>query len=217
MAPGSAGRRRSGRAGGWDVPWAWIPFVLLWPPFAEPLIGGNVQVLLFAAFVAIYVPSRSRTTSERRDRFGPAGPPAGWRAALIWAFKIGQVQPWLHVLRWRRRAAILGLAYPGHRRCRHAAGGRASTCGTPGSSSCPTRRTDWPYGGFSLVRLLPGIGLVICVGATLGVLFVGPRSAGPAVGILTVIGAPSLYVFGLLFLFPAMLRIRREIALVAAT
>ena len=47
--------------------------------------------------------------------------------------------------------------------------------------------------------------------------FVVPtHRAGAWVGLLTVIGSPSLRVFGLLFLLPAMLTIRREISLVAA-
>ncbi len=205
-----------------DIPWAWIPAVLLWPPFAEPLIGGNVQVLLFAAFVTIYVTARRPGAADDpaagNDVLGAGQPDLtlGWRAAAIWALKIGQLQPWLHVLRWRRRAAILGLAtvvivvvatLP-------MVGIDAWRDWTEQLARAPN--PDWPYGGFSLVRLLPGIGLVICAVASLGVLLVGRRSAGPAVGVLTVIGAPSLYMFGLLFLVPAMLRIRREIALVAA-
>jgi hypothetical protein len=50
----------------------------------------------------------------------------------------------------------------------------------------------------------------------LAVFFVPPRQASAWIGILTLIGAPSLHMFALLFLLPAMLLIRREIALVAA-
>ena len=42
------------------------------------------------------------------------------------------------------------------------------------------------------------------------------RSAGAWVGVLSVVGSLSLHTFGLLFLLPAMLVIRREIALVVA-
>ena len=76
---------------------------------------------------------------------------------------------------------------------------------------------DWGLGGFALPRMLPGIGLAVSAMACLGVLFVRSRDAGRTVGILTVIGAPSLYTFGLLFLLPAMLHIRREVSLVAAS
>ena len=47
------------------------------------------------------------------------------------------------------------------------------------------------------------------------VLVVPNRHAGAWIGLLAVIGSPSLRVFGLLFALPAMLVIRREIALVA--
>jgi hypothetical protein len=199
------------------IPHAWIPAVLLWPPFAEPLIGGNVQVLLFASFIAIYV--RGRRPDDRTEDVLGAGQgdlPLGWRASLIWALKVGQVQPWLHVLRWRRRAAILGLVTVAA-----VALGTLPVVGVDAWRDWAQQLSlapnpDWQYGGFSLARLLPGVGLVICAGATLGVLLVGRRSAAPAVGVLTVIGAPSLYAFGLLFLVPAMLRVRREVALVAA-
>ncbi len=44
-----------------------------------------------------------------------------------------------------------------------------------------------------------------------------PRErAGPWVGILSVVGTPSLHVFGVLPMLPAFLSIRRELALLAA-
>jgi len=35
------------------IPWLAIAFLLAWPPFAEGLLTGNVQILGFAAFVAL--------------------------------------------------------------------------------------------------------------------------------------------------------------------
>jgi hypothetical protein len=40
--------------------------------------------------------------------------------------------------------------------------------------------------------------------------------AGVLIGVAAVVGAPSLHVFGLVFLLPALLVVRREIAIVAA-
>ncbi len=41
--------------------------VMLWPPFAEALLGGNVQILLFAAFAALmYRGDRPRHSSVWR-------------------------------------------------------------------------------------------------------------------------------------------------------
>ena len=199
------------------TPVRWIPAVLVWPPFAEPLIGGNVQVLLFAAFVALY--------------WSPGGPGVGrdiadaaepdWRIGLkagaIMFLKVGQFQPWLHVGRWRRKAALFALAMLG--------GAALVTLPLVGLDTwrdwleqlVRATNRDWGLGGFALPRMLPGIGLAVSAMACLGVLFVRTRDAGRTVGILTVIGSPSLYMFGLLFLLPAMLHIRREVSLVAAS
>ena len=52
--------------------------------------------------------------------------------------------------------------------------------------------------------------------SVVAVFVVPPRRASAWIGILALVGAPSLHMFTLLFLLPAMLLIRREIALVAA-
>ena len=58
------------------------------------------------------------------------------------------------------------------------------------------------------------IGLLAATAAA--ALFVPRRQAGTWVGLLMVIGAPSLRMFGALFALPAMLQLRREVALLAA-
>ena len=80
------------------------------------------------------------------------------------------------------------------------------------------RATDpsWDLGGIALPRFLGVAGTVIAMACALACLVVRPSKAGVWVGLLSVIGATSLHTFGLLFLVPAMLLIRREIALVAA-
>jgi len=45
--------------------------------------------------------------------------------------------------------------------------------------------------------------------------FVPRRNAGTWVGVLAVVGSPSLHVFGMLFMVPAWLAIRREMAFIA--
>jgi len=199
------------------VPVRWIPAVLVWPPFAEPLIGGNVQVLLFAAFVALYwSPSGPGVCRDVAD----AGEPdwrIGLKAGAIMFLKVGQFQPWLHVGRWRWKAAMFALAMLG--------GAALVTLPLVGLDTwrewleqlVRATNRDWRLGGFALSRMLPEIGLAVSAMACLGVLFVRTRDAGRTVGILTVIGAPSLYMFGLLFLLPALLHMRREISLVAAS
>ena len=54
---------------------------------------------------------------------------------------------------------------------------------------------------------------MVCVVA---VWFVPRERAGAWIGVLSVVGSLSLHIFGLLFLVPAMLFIRREAALMAA-
>ncbi len=178
------------------VPVRWIPAILVWPPFAEPLIGGNVQVLLFAAFVALYW-SRSGG-GVGRDIADEAEPSwrVGLKAGAIMFLKVGQFQPWLHVGRWRWKAAALAVAMAGAI--------AAVTLPLVGLDSwrdwlqqvLRATNSEWRLGGFALPRLLLGAGLAVSAAACLGVLFVPAKDAGRAVGILTVIGAPSLYVFG---------------------
>jgi hypothetical protein len=59
--------------------WAW-PFVLAWPPFAQALLGLNVQVLLFAAFVALFY-DRARATRARATRARATWTRATWTRA----------------------------------------------------------------------------------------------------------------------------------------
>lgn len=50
----------------------------------------------------------------------------------------------------------------------------------------------------------------------MAVWFVPRERAGAWIGVLSVVGSLSLHIFGLLFLVPAMLVIRREAAMMAA-
>jgi hypothetical protein len=141
----------------------------------------------------------------------------GLKAGVIMFLKIGQFQPFLHVARWRWKAAILAIVLAG--------GFALVTLPLVGTNAwrdwldqlLRATNRDWLLGGFALPRMLPGVGLVISTMACLAVLLLRARDAGRAVGILMVIGAPSLYIFGLLFVVPAMLHVRREVALVAAS
>jgi hypothetical protein len=64
--------------------------------------------------------------------------------------------------------------------------------------------------------LPPLVVFVVALACAVAVWFVPRQDGAPWVGILSTAGAVSLHQFGLLFLIPAMLRIRLEIALVAA-
>jgi hypothetical protein len=202
------------------IPWAWLPLTLAWPPFAEAIFGANIQMLLFAAFVfLLYRPAKDDWRPTDRDLAdkSESGALIGGLATVIGAVKVSQLQPWIYLLRRRPRAAAAGaLAI--------AVVAAVSLLFTGASlwfdwlaqlrlASDPT----WDLGGFALPRFLPtGVGLAIAVACLVAIWFVPRRNAGAWIGLLSVIGSLSLHIFGLLFLVPAMLLIRREIALAAA-
>ena len=206
------------------IPWLWVPFVLAWSPFAEPILGGNVQVVLFLAFVVLFWRSVARTPAFQpveRDVAEPSESPSrlGALAALNGAFKASQVQPWLFLVHHRPVAAAIGAGM--------IIGIVAITLPITGIEPWfewvrqLERATDptWDLGGIALGRFAPpGVGLLVTVLTSLAVLLLPNRPTAAAwIGVLSVWGTPSLHPFGLLFLVPAMLLIRRELALVAAT
>jgi hypothetical protein len=193
------------------VSWICVVPVLAWPPFAEGILGGNVQVLLAAAFVAVFVPDPTSQPSRGSDLR------AGILAAVIPVFKVSQPHAWFGLLRARPRAAILGALA--------VVVTVAVTLPLVGSnlwldwSDQLKRAADpaWPLAGASLTTGLPAVVGLVVLGASVAATFVVPRPRLVAwVGALTVLGAPSMRMFGVLFLLPALVRIRLEIALVAA-
>ena len=187
---------------------------LLWPPFFEGILGGNVQILLFAAFALLMY--RDGRQLDPRDRERPASLD-GLLGACVGALKISQVHSWVYLLRRRPRAAAIGLGVfaavalvtlplVGVDSWVH----WASQAGRSGDPSWP------PIGAPLSIFVGQPVALAVSIVSLLAVLVVPPRQAGAWVGILTLVGAPSLHMFGLLFLLPAMLLVRREIGLVAA-
>jgi hypothetical protein len=187
---------------------------LLWPPFFEGIMGGNVQILLFAAFTVLMYRDGHQLDPARRER--PASV-EGVLGAFVGALKISQVHTWVYLLRRRPRAAAIGLgvfavvalvtlSLVGIDSWVH----WVSQAGRSGDPSWP------PIGAPLSIFVGQPVALTVSVVSLLAVLVVPPRQAGAWVGILTLVGAPSLHMFGLLFLLPAMLLVRREIGLVAA-
>jgi len=194
--------------------------VLAWPPFAEAIFGANIQMLLFAVFVFLFYRAGAAAWKPTdRDVADPAEaePLIGGRATIRGANKVSQPHPWLYVLRRRPRAALGGALV--------AAVIVAVTIPLTGMdlwfdwvaqlrlAGDPT----WDLGGFALARFVPpGVGLVVAIACLVAVWFVPRERAGAWIGLLSVVGSLSLHIFGLLFLVPAMLVIRREAALLAA-
>ena len=104
----ASGRDRGGTSAA-DTPWIWLPLVLAWLLFGEAIIGANVQMLLFAAFVFLFfraggVPWRA----PGRDVADPheSAVMVGGLATVVGAVKLSQPHPWVYILRYRPRAAI---------------------------------------------------------------------------------------------------------------
>jgi hypothetical protein len=203
-----------------SIPWLWIPLVLAWPPFAEAIFGANIQMALFAALVFLFYRACDAPWQPvSRDIAHPveSGVLVGGLATAIGAIKVSQPHPWLFVLRHRPRAAIGGALVVAL-----LAGGSLLITGSDlwfawldqlRLAGDPT----WDLGGFALPRFLPpGIGLLLAGACLVAVWFVPRREPAPWIGLLSVVGSLSLHIFGLLFLVPTMLVIRREAALLAA-
>jgi len=202
------------------VPWRGVPIVLCWVPFAEGLVGGNAQVLLVAAFVAVFFdPPAGPWRPTPRDPRDARGRPAivdGILTAVTPALKLSQPHAWAALLRRRPLAALLGLVA--------AAAVALATLPLLGVGVWQAwiaqlgRAADpsWELRGSSLVQLLPGLLSLAATGLTVLLAMLAPtRRLGAAVGLLLVLGAPSLRSYGVLFLLPAMLAVRRDVALVA--
>ena len=201
------------------VPWRAVPIALCWVPFAEGLVGGNAQVLLVAAFVAVFFdpPAGPWRPTPRDPRDG--GRPAiidGILAAITPALKLTQPHAWAALLRRRPAAALLGIGV--------AAAVALATLPLVGVGAWQAwiaqlgRAADpaWALRGSSLVQLLPGVVSPAATVLTVGLAMLAPnRRLGAAAGLLLVLGAPSLRSYGVLFLLPAMLAVRRDVALVA--
>lgn len=83
----------------------------------------------------------------------------------------------------------------------------------------PARAADpaWAYAATGLWRFLQReLAFVVAALSVVALWWVPRSSAGMWIGFLGVVGGLSVHTYGLLFLVPAMLRIRREIALVGA-
>jgi hypothetical protein len=210
-----------------SVPWRMVPLVLLWPPFMEGLVVGNVQLLQLAAFAALFfVPGRSwepqprPLTSHDRD-FGPRTLRGdfldGFLAAGVGALKYTQFMPLAWLLRPRLRAAISGgiflavvvvamLPFTG-------IGIYRDWLDQLGRAADPSWTPAGPTLSVLIGRPLATAVAVVAVGA---MFFVRGRDSGAWVGIALVVAAPSLHGYGILFLLPAILVLRRDLAITLA-
>jgi len=203
------------------IPWWVVPGVLLWSPMLGGIWGGNLQVVLFAAFVLAFwhAPARHDLHPVPTDLDGPGGvtPRTGFLAAAVGSVKISQVQAWLAVLRRSPRAAVLGVvpwvALVAITLPLVGVGLYASWLEQVARASDPA----WTAMGPSLLAYLPE---TVFVALTLGSFVVAMAIRGPEtgawLGLLMLLVTPNMHDFNGVFLLPAMLLIRREFALLAA-
>ncbi len=190
-------------------------------PFFEGIVHTNLTILTFLAFVILfYRSSGSPWRADPRDVSRPdeSAVEVGALATIIGAVKVSQPHAWLFV-------APLPLARGGARRSRGRRDRRPDTADhrDPALVRLGRPAASGERPGLAVRRLRD---VAVPASASSGWPWrsrasspSGSSRAGTAVhgsGVLSTVGAVSLHQFGLLFMIPAMLMIRLEIALVAA-
>jgi glycosyl transferase family 87 len=187
--------------------------VLLWPPYTEALMGGNIQILLFAGYAALMYRRGRHGDPNDRER---AAVVDGALGAFVGAIKVSQIHAWLYVLRRRPAAAALGLVLVAIVLLV-----TLPLLGTElwfewvtqlGRAASPALGAM----GFPLADLVgQPTGLLVAGLSAIAVFVVPPRRAGAWVGILTVVGTASPHIFTMLFLLPAMRQVPRSVGVLA--
>lgn len=194
---------------------------MLWPPFLEGILGGNVQIPVFAAFVTAFWrwPERPdwtpRTKGEAELR--AASVTDGSLAAAVGLLKVTQFHAWLLVLRSRPRAAV-GAALL----CAVLIGATLALTGTRvyGDWLAQLSAASDPRLGILGDPLAYGfpqwVSIALLALTAVLVLWIPLNEAPLWLGILLVLGSPSLQTFGWLFLLPSLVVIRGEVGLICA-
>jgi hypothetical protein len=183
-----------------------LVLALVWPPFSEGIWNGNVEILLFFCFVAAWTSS-------------PFG--EGLGTGLIAAIKPSQVQPWLLSFRRHARAAIVAAAILGLIALATLPITGLAIYGDWLAQVRAAADPNWWGQDAALSRFVGSqIAVIITIGSMLLVLalprLVSPDRAPAWTGLLLLPAQLNLHIYYWLFLLPAMLRIREEIALLGA-
>jgi hypothetical protein len=194
------------------IPWIAVPFVLAWPPFAEGLIVGNVQILAFASFVALlYVPGDG---PPRQREFRPSQDlPNGLAAAGVGVLKTAQLLPVLYLARRRFRSAAIAVAA--------LAAVVLVTLPFTGIGiyfdwlAQLQRAADpaWTIGGVSLTHRVGIPDVLLLLVGTVMALSIRGRDSAAWLGVALVVSTPSVHGYTFLFLLPALAGMRRDAAI----
>jgi hypothetical protein len=194
------------------IPWLAVPCLLVWPPFGEVLRVGNVQVLMFAAFVAVFYESR-QGLPEQRELLARADLWNGVLASVLGALKVTQALPSAYLARRRFRAALVGAALVGVAVLVTLPLTGLSIYGDWLAQLQRASSPNWTAGGTGLGRSvgIPDV-VMIAIGFAMA-LTVRGRDSAAWLGIALVIATPSAHGYTFLFLLPALLTIRRDLAI----
>jgi hypothetical protein len=194
------------------VPWIAVPCLLIWLPFGEGLVVGNVQIILFAAFVTVFYESRNGAPVQRESKPGQ-DLPNGVLAGFVGALKVGQMLALLYLARRRFRSALLGGLVFGAI--------ALATLPLTGISiyfdwlAQLQRASDpaWAGGGLTLSHLV-GIpdALTISIGIAAALLLRG-RDSVAWLGMALILATPNVHGHTFVFMLPALLTIRRDLAI----
>ncbi len=197
------------------IPWIAVPCMLVWPPFGEGLVVGNVQIFLFAAFVAVfYEPGASWAGAPNERELRPSRDlPNGILATLVGALKFVQVLPLLYLARRRIRAALMGVAVVGAVALTTLPVTGLAIYGDWLAQLNRASNPAWITGGMGLVHHygIPDL-LLLAIGMAIALVLRG-RDSVAWLGLALVVATPSVHGFTFLFLLPALLTIRRDIAI----
>jgi hypothetical protein len=194
---------------------------ILWAPMLGGVWGGNVAILMFAAYVAAFwnQPAGHHLEPEPRDLDGsePPGARVALLAAGVGGLKVSQAQAWIAIFGRAPIAALRGaipwvllvlITLPLVGVDLYVAWVQQLA-----RASDPT----WESMGPSLLRYMPSpLFGALTLGSFLIALRLRGRDTGVWLGIFMLLVTPNMHNHSALFLIPALLRIRREFALVSA-
>ena len=202
------------------IPRRWWPLALAWTPLAEAIWNGNLHVILLAAFACAFwqrAGARPWTPQPRDLATRDHAARTGLLATAVGVVKVSQVQAWVLVARRNWRAAVLGAALLG--------AVVLATVPFTGLSIYVdwlhqvqrAANPAWHSIGWPLAEYLPEpLPLAITLASIPAVALLPRRDAAVWTGLLMIVASPTILNYSWIFALPAMLRVRRDVALVVA-